>query len=154
MQKNTSGQKDNIIIHNLCFEDINGILKIEQESYPDPWSRKMFERELNLDFSHFFVATILSEIVAYVCFWHVADEAHVTNIAVSEKYRKKGVGSKMLKYIIDLAKSLQIKKMFLEVRANNIGAKVLYENYGFKNIGIRKKYYSNKDDAVIMEKIL
>lgn len=162
MQKNVLGLKNpprrveirDLHIRNFRFEDIDTISEIEQASYPDPWSRKMFERELELNFSHFFVGTVLSRIVAYAVFWQVVDESHLTNITVSEEYRRNGLGKKMLKYIIDFAKYLKTKKMVLEVRENNMPAVTFYRKFGFRKIGSRKKYYSSADDAIIMEKIL
>ncbi|PKM92771.1 MAG: ribosomal-protein-alanine N-acetyltransferase, partial [Elusimicrobia bacterium HGW-Elusimicrobia-4] len=104
--------------------------------------------------SNFFAVVEDSEIAGYICLWTVSDEAQITNITVKEKFRKKSIGSKLMKYIIDISYAMKIKKMFLEVRASNYPALKLYEKFGFKKIGVRKKYYSNSDDAVVMTKTL
>ncbi|HAX61958.1 MAG TPA: ribosomal-protein-alanine N-acetyltransferase [Elusimicrobia bacterium] len=148
-------QKDiEIEIRRVRIDDISAIAAIEKNSYPDPWSVKMFERELQLEFSNFFAVIKDREIIGYVCFWTVSDEAQITNITVKEKFRRKGLGSRIMKYIINFAKAIEIKKMFLEVRASNYPALKLYEKFGFQEIDVRKRYYSNSDDAVIMSKIL
>lgn len=148
-------QKDTEIeIRRVRIDDISAIVEIEKNLYPDPWSVKMFERELQLEFSNFFAAIEDHEIIGYVCFWRVSDEVQITNITVKEKFRRKGFGSKLMKYIIDISYAMKIKKMFLEVRASNYPALSLYEKFRFKKIGVRKKYYSNSDDAVVMAKTL
>ncbi|MBN1385091.1 MAG: ribosomal protein S18-alanine N-acetyltransferase [Elusimicrobia bacterium] len=162
MQKNVqkfknplpSGLINNLHIRKLQFKDIDTIVNIEKDSYPDPWSRKMFERGLRLDFSHFFVGEVVSEIASYAELWHIMDEVHLTNITVAKDYRKQGLGTKMLRHVISFSKSLKIKRIFLEVRETNLPAIILYKKFGFNKIGIRKKYYSNSDDAVIMGKCL
>ena len=143
-----------IEIRRVRIDDIITIVEIEKNSYPDPWSEKMFERELQLEFSNFFVAIEDREIAGYICLWTVSDEGHLTNITVKEKFRRKGLGSRLMKYIIDISYAMKIKKMFLEVRASNFPALSLYGKFGFKKIDVRKKYYSNSDNAVVMAKIL
>lgn len=149
-----SGNSRGLHIRKLRFEDIDTVAEIEKDSYPDPWHKTVFERELGLDFSHFFVGEIFSKIVAYAELWHIMDEAQLTNITVVKNYRGQGLGTEMLKYVISFAKSVKIKKIFLEVRINNLPAITFYKKFGFDKIDIRKKYYSNSDDAVVMEKYL
>ena len=88
--------------------------------------------------------------------WFVMDECHVTNIAVHSDYRKQGIASKLIKKMFNLCKEHQSAYILLEVRANNIPAKNLYEKFGFKSDGIRKGYYKNPDgtheDAILMSK--
>ncbi|MBI5573693.1 MAG: ribosomal protein S18-alanine N-acetyltransferase [Elusimicrobia bacterium] len=148
-------QKDTEIeIRRVRIDDIRTIAEIEKKSYPDPWSENLFKREMHLEFSNFFAAIKDHEIAGYICFWKVSDEGHLTNITVKEKFRRKGIGSGLMKYIIDISYAMGIKKMFLDVRAINYQALSLYEKFGFKKIGVRKKYYSNSDDAVVMSKTL
>jgi len=146
--------ENDLQIRKICSEDIDILLGIENESHPDPWSRKMFEKELKLDYAYFFVGNILSEIVTYIGFWHIMDEAHLTNITVSKNYRRLGIGKKMMEYLTNCSKMLKIKRILLEVRENNLPAISLYKKFDFKKIHIRKKYYSNYENAVIMEKLL
>lgn len=149
-----SGRSNGLHIRELRFEDIVTVAEIEKDSYSDPWPRKVFEREMGLDFSHFFVGEIFPEIVVYAEIWHIMDEAQLTNITVAKHCRRHGIGAEMLKHIINFAKSLKIKKVFLEVRESNLPAIMFYRKIGFNKIDIRKKYYSNSDDAVIMGKYL
>lgn len=81
----------------------------------------------------------------------MADEAHITNIAVREIHRRQGIGELLLISIIDLATGLNAGKLTLEVRASNIAAQSLYYKYGFTQVGLRRGYYTNnKEDAILM----
>ena len=73
------------------------------------------------------------------------------NIVVRKDERKKGIGKRLLQELISIAKNEKVDNIFLEVNFSNVPAKKLYDNIGFRIIGIRKKYYNNKDDAIIMK---
>ena len=90
-------------------------------------------------------------IVGFSGIWMMTDEAHITNIAVSEEYRRQGIGELLLIATIDLARELKATRMTLEVRASNTIAQNLYGKYGFDHSGIRRGYYlDNREDAVLM----
>jgi [ribosomal protein S18]-alanine N-acetyltransferase len=90
-------------------------------------------------------------IVGFSGIWLMVDEAHITNIAVRQLYRRKGIGELLLIATIDLARELKTATMTLEARASNIVAQSLYSKYGFTRVGIRHGYYlDNKEDAMIM----
>ncbi len=90
-------------------------------------------------------------IVGFVGFWVVADEAHITNIAVRISHRNQGLGELLLISLIDLAVKLNARLMTLEVRVSNTTAQSLYAKYGFVKVGLRRGYYTdNKEDALLM----
>ena len=90
-------------------------------------------------------------IVGFAGFWMMADEAHLSNIAVRELYRRQGIGELLLISIIDLAVKLQARIITLEVRVSNTDAQKLYSKYGFTRVGIRHGYYTdNREDGVLM----
>jgi len=90
-------------------------------------------------------------ILGFAGFWIMADEAHITSIAVREIHRRQGIGERLLISIIDLAIGLNAHKLTLEVRASNVAAQSLYYKYGFTQVGLRRGYYTdNKEDAVLM----
>jgi ribosomal-protein-alanine N-acetyltransferase len=90
-------------------------------------------------------------IVGFAGIWMLADEAHVTNLAVRQDYRGKGIGELLLLSTVDLASELKASFMTLEVRASNQVAQSLYSKYGFAQMGVRKGYYlDNREDAIIM----
>ncbi len=90
-------------------------------------------------------------IIGFVGFWIMSDEAHITSIAVREKYRRHGVGEMLMISAIENASELKADILTLEVRVSNTGAQALYTKYGFKQVGLRKGYYTdNREDAFIM----
>jgi ribosomal-protein-alanine N-acetyltransferase len=90
-------------------------------------------------------------ILGFAGFWIMADEAHLTNIAVRESYRRQGIGELLLISVIDLATELNTSIVTLEVRASNTPARSLYGKYGFAQVGIRRGYYlSDREDGVLM----
>lgn len=90
-------------------------------------------------------------IVGFAGFWMMADEAHLTNIAVRQSHRRQGIGELLLISTIDLALELKARVLTLEVRASNLAAQSLYFKYGFKHINVRRGYYTdNQESALIM----
>ena len=90
-------------------------------------------------------------VAGYVSVWYQGEEAHITEIAVREKLRGRGIGELLLIGSLRAAVEYGSKVMTLEVRVSNFIAQRLYEKYGFESVGIRKAYYSdNREDAVIM----
>jgi len=90
-------------------------------------------------------------IVGFSGIWVLVDEAHITNIALRQKYQGKGLGELLLIATIDLASELKASMMTLEVRASNLVAQNLYGKYGFTQVGVRRGYYlDDREDAVIM----
>jgi len=92
-------------------------------------------------------------IVGFGGTWIIIDESHITNIAVHPSFRGLGIGELILKSLIDLGKPHFISSMTLEVRASNVVAISLYNKFGFKEEGRRKRYYEdNGEDALILWK--
>lgn len=90
-------------------------------------------------------------ICGYVGFWVMADEAHITTIAVSEELQRRGIGELLLLTVFNCARELYANVLTLEVRVSNTGAQNLYLKYGFQQVGVRKGYYTdNREDAYIM----
>jgi len=91
------------------------------------------------------------ELIGY-CFILIAQtEAEILNIAIDINFQRKGLGEILLKECFERLKSQQAKNLFLEVRESNHAAKNLYSKMGFKTIGIRKNYYSDNEDANMMQ---
>ena len=90
-------------------------------------------------------------ITGFAGIWVLADEAHITNIAVRKRYQRRGIGELLLISIIDMAEKLKADIMTLEVRASNTAAQDLYYKYNFKQVGVRRAYYTdNREDGVLM----
>lgn len=90
-------------------------------------------------------------ILGFAGFWLMADEVHITNIVVREKYRRQGIGELLLISLINLAMKLGAGLVTLEVRASNTAAQALYSKYGFSKVGVRRGYYTdNHEDGILM----
>jgi len=90
-------------------------------------------------------------IVGFAGFWIMADEAHLTNIAVRATHQRQGIGELLLISVIDQTTALNAHFLTLEVRVSNAIAQNLYRKYGFTQVGIRRGYYiDNKEDAALM----
>lgn len=138
--------------------DIDAISKIEKDCFSVPWSRKQFEDEIKKNkFAVYIVAQDeqSGEVVGYGGMWHVINEGHITNIAVKEEYRKRGIAYGIIEKLTEIARQREMIGLTLEVRVGNTTARNLYTKSGFKLEGIRKEYYSDtKEDALIMWKYL
>lgn len=108
---------------------------------------------LNLNRNHGNESSLAARqyIVGFSGIWVLANEAHITNIAVRQQYQRRGIGELLLISTIDLAKEHEASIMTLEVRASNVAAQNLYSKYGFTQVGVRRGYYlDNREDAVLM----
>lgn len=141
-----------ITIEPMRLEDIGTVMDIEQVSFPTPWPRDAYHHELRENrLACYVVARMMQQVVGYAGMWVILDEAHVTTIAVDARYRRRHIGERLLVALIDEAMRRSARQVTLEVRRSNRGAQALYRQYGFKDIGIRKGYYSdNGEDAIIM----
>ena len=118
--------------------------------FDDFWNASVLYKELENPNSHYFVAVTNEKVVGFAGIWKSVDDCHITDIVVKKECRMQGIGSKLLEKLIQEAKGENVNSLTLEVNVNNFPAIKLYEKYGFKALGIRKKYYNNIDNAVIM----
>jgi len=141
-----------IKIEFMQVRDLDEVMRIEKMSFPSPWSRQMFLIDL-LDNSsaYYLVARYQGKVVGYTGFWLIGDEMHIANLAVCPDLRRQKIAQRLLLAGFNLALSKGAQKSTLEVRVSNLAAQRLYEKFGFIRAGIRKGYYSDKnEDAVIM----
>jgi len=146
---------------NIRFErmkkiHLDGVIEIEGQSFPTPWSRAAFGHEIaGNDFAYYIVAISGNTVAGYAGMWVIPDEGHITTLAVHPSFRRAGIGSCLLKELINEAERRGCVKMTLEVRPSNFSALRLYEKTGFISHGLRPGYYTDtKEDAVIMWKEL
>jgi ribosomal-protein-alanine N-acetyltransferase len=141
---------DNIEICNMHISDLDSISNILLSDFDDFWSYSIFKSELENPNSFYIMAKQNNIIIGFAGIWQSVDDIHITNIVVKKPYRNNGVGSMLLNKLIQICKSKKTSSITLEVSIQNVPAIKLYEKYGFKNVGIRKKYYNNLIDAIIM----
>ena len=142
-----------IEIRRMTERDLDEVMQIEGRSFPTPWSRRLFERELLLPYAQAFVALEIPphQVVGYICFWLVGQETHILNLAAHPERRRRGVGSRLLRSGVNYCREKGAQEITLEVRRSNYQAISLYRNFQFQPQGIRPRYYSDSgEDAVIM----
>jgi len=145
-----------IVIRPMEIDDLKKVLEIEKQSFSVPWIYDLFFSELTRNrYARYFILEKDKEIIGYLGFWHKEASFHITNIAITEKFRRKGYGRKLLNFIEKIATTHRIKKISLEVRRSNCIAQDMYRKYGYKVIRVLKNYYQEeKEDALVMEKKL
>jgi ribosomal-protein-alanine N-acetyltransferase len=150
---------DDLVFERGTSQDLDRIMSIEHDSFSAPWTRKMFEVELDSNpFGH--LVTVQrrrpdgrqSEIMGYICFWVVFDELRLMTLAVDRAIRRQGVATALVHQAMAQGGSLGAVRAVLEVRASNEVARRLYERMGFRQVAVRARYYANPtEDAVLME---
>jgi ribosomal-protein-alanine N-acetyltransferase len=142
----------NLELRALDTADLDGVERIERESYPTPWSRSMFAAELAKVSSLCLGAyTHDGELAGYLIVSRYVDAWHVMNVAVATAYRRRGIASALLERLFTVTTDDAQRGYTLEVRVSNTDAIRLYERLGFQARGIRRGYYTdNREDALIM----
>ncbi len=123
--------------------DLPWVLALEQRSYDFPWSVRGFENSLEQGLNYLFYS-VEGKKLGYCCILPVLDEAHILNICVAPEYQGKGIASGALKKILAKLQENNYQTALLEVRKSNQPALKLYQSLGFRQDGIRKKYYRAK----------
>jgi [ribosomal protein S18]-alanine N-acetyltransferase len=142
----------NVELRGLDAQDLDVVEAIEQESYPTPWSRSMFDAELRKPSSLAIGAyTEAGDLVGYAFMSRYVDAWHVMNVAVALSFRRRGIASALLERLFSVTETDPRRGYTLEVRVSNTGAIRLYEQLGFEARGLRRGYYTdNREDALIM----
>jgi ribosomal-protein-alanine N-acetyltransferase len=154
----------------MRWDDVPAVMEIERESFPLPWSSYTYRHELSENtHSHYIVVQPRvagpdtrpwwrrmlrppsPPMVGYGGFWLVADEAHISTLAVAPQWRGRGIGELLLMAMIEQAIDMKAAMVTLEVRVSNHVAQNLYRKYDFVITGTRPRYYrDNEEDAHIM----
>ena len=134
------------------LEDAVRMAELELIIFPeDPWSLESLENEFSgINDTRYFIAEEDGTVIGYAGLWAIKPEADIVNVGVHPQARRKGVASKLLSTLISDAEDDGITDITLEVRVSNRPAIALYEGFGFESAGIRKGYYRNGEDALIM----
>lgn len=138
---------------NIGIMTLNDIELIEPnfiKNFDKFWSIDILKNDFQNLNSKYIVAKIDGEIVGFAGIKVILDEADIMNIVVRNDKRSLGIGSILLEKLIEIARNQSCSIITLEVNENNIFAISLYEKYHFERIGLRKKYYNNMDNAIIM----
>lgn len=140
----------NIEFYRMVQEDADGVARVEAACMPVPWSRQSFWEEASHTDAYYLIARDVDRdnlIVAYAGCWVLANEGHITNVAVDPDYQGQGLGRRLMNELTSRVKALGVDSMTLEVRHSNTVAINLYTSLGFRSVGQRPKYYTNPVEA-------
>jgi len=141
-----------IVIAPATRADLDGIHRIECESFPSPWRREFFDNELVTEWRFNRVAKRGRAIVGYLFSMWFFDEMHINKIAVTGAERRKGIADALMADCFTFARQQSIRTISLEVRQSNQGAQNFYRHLGFESAYIRPRYYPDGENAVVMTK--
>ncbi|MEH1890372.1 MAG: ribosomal protein S18-alanine N-acetyltransferase [Nostoc sp.] len=138
----------------LTPENLSAILELDQACFGGLWTLEGYKRELdspNSDLLGLFSWFSTRSLLGIGCFWSILEEAHITILAVHPQYHRQGLGAALLYSLIKTACDRGLERATLEVRASNLAAISLYQKFGFKTAGRRRRYYQdNGEDALIL----
>jgi ribosomal-protein-alanine N-acetyltransferase len=142
------GEKKSLRI--MTINDLGEVLVIENACYSTPWSSQQFVDELNNGVATILLCELDGEIAGYICYWLITGEMQILNIAVAPHARRNGVAERLLQQAFSDCLLRGLTSAWLEVRIGNCGAVNLYERNGFQRTGLRRGYYRDGEDAVLM----
>lgn len=144
-----------MIVRLMELKDLESVLRIEESIYKTPWDRKAFVSELTENkYSYMFVLVEKELIIGYYGMWIVSDYATVTKVSIMKELQGNNLSKILMDDLIDRCQKAEVSSIDLEVRTSNIPAINLYHSYGFIDTSIRKKYYADGEDAILMLKKL
>ncbi|HZO59736.1 MAG TPA: ribosomal protein S18-alanine N-acetyltransferase [Solirubrobacterales bacterium] len=144
-----AAERTGLTIRRLGYGDLPDVISIERRSFPAPWSLAMFVLELSKPSSICAGAFYDGELIGYLICSRYHTVWHVMNIAVHETHRRIGVATSLIEHLLEEAGDHD--RYTLEVRVSNAEAIRMYESFGFRTAGIRRRYYhDNNEDALIM----
>ncbi|MEE8885746.1 MAG: ribosomal protein S18-alanine N-acetyltransferase [Eubacteriales bacterium] len=142
-----------LVIRRMRADDLETVASIEKKNFSVPWKAKDFAAYIDRDDAIFLVAEEEGKIAGYIGFYGIPDEGDITNVSVDPSFRRRGIGRALIKELERRTESRGITKIFLEVRESNEPAIRLYEQEGFRQVGVRKEYYhSPTEDARLMKR--
>ncbi len=133
--------------------DIACVAALEGECFSEPWSEGALDEEMAHDFAVYIVAEEEGEVIGYAGARVIGDEGQIANVAVTQRYRRRGVGRALMADLERRCIEKGALVMQLEVRASNEGARAMYEGLGYEVVGVRKRFYRRPiEDGVMMNK--
>ncbi len=142
--------KNEVQITEMSLFDLENIKDILISDFDDFWNYNILKEELESSNSKYIIAkTNDGEIIGFAGIKIILDNADIMNIVVKKSWRKQGVGNLLLSNLISICKISNLSSLSLEVNEDNLPAIHLYEKFGFKQIGVRKNYYQDKDGMIM-----
>ena len=140
-----------MVIREMQEQDVDAVTALEEACFSQPWKRHDFEEILTNPDRFYFVAADGDDILGGCMLTDIAGEGDISNVAVDQQYRRRGIAHSLLEHLLEFGRGRGIGDFTLEVRQQNMAAQGLYEGLGFVSEGVRPNFYDRpKDNAVIM----
>ncbi len=143
-------KKESILIRQMTEADLDQVMAIETQTFPNPWRRSFFASDIFRPDALCIVAEASRGVVGYLIAWG-HEEVHIANIAVAPDARRQKIGTRLMEAALQFARRQGADSVYLEVRISNTGAQQFYRRFGFVPTYIRRGYYENGEDAIVME---
>ena len=136
----------------MTAQDLDEVVNLEMRAFADPWPEMAFRSDLEKpELAFLRVARLEGRLAGYLVSWRVAGEIHLTNLAVEFDFRRRGVGQALLDELFEDARRTRAHIITLEVRKSNESAIALYLANGFRQVGLRRQYYTvGNEDALVL----
>jgi ribosomal-protein-alanine N-acetyltransferase len=138
----------------MTIASLDQVLAIEQEAYEFPWTRGNFIDSLHAGYAAWRLQATPGLLLGYFIAMQGVDEMHLLNITVAPAHQGRGHARFMLDALCDMARRIEARQLWLEVRMSNARAREVYEGYGFRSVGLRKAYYpalgGTRENALVM----
>lgn len=145
-----------LTIRRMTVDDFDAVLELQRASFTNPWSAELVRREMSHDWSTILLAEDEGpdgrpRLLGFLIYWLVHDELHVLNLATNPRYRRRGVGRRLMEVSLQTGRLHKCSLATLEVRRSNEPAIALYRAFGFRAVGVRPNYYVDEgEDAIVM----
>jgi len=143
-------------VRRMRLADVEAVVAIESQAFTSPWKASTFHALLERPSAELWVMEEdEAGVVGYAVVWCILDQGEIANIAIRGDRRGRGLGARLLKEMLAVARKRGVKTMYLEVRVSNAAARTMYERFGFHQVGTRRDYYElPREDALVMMKRL
>jgi ribosomal-protein-alanine N-acetyltransferase len=138
----------------MTAADLAAVEALERLSTPSPWPERAFRAELSNAAARCRLIRMEGRVAAFAVAWHLPGESQVAELAVHPDFRRRGLARRLVREVLEDARARGAAVVTLEVREGNAAARRLYESFGFSTTGRRKKYYEDREDALLMQKDL
>jgi [ribosomal protein S18]-alanine N-acetyltransferase len=150
--------RDSLQVRDAVEGDLDSLVALEELCFSNPWPRQAFEQELHTPFARLWLLVDAAEggiPVGFADFWLVEDELHLLSLAIHPDRQRRGLGCWLLERVEEEGREGGAAMGLLEVRAGNGAAQALYRGRGYRQVGVRRRYYSDTgEDALVLMKFL
>lgn len=138
------------IIRPMTANDLVAVVDLERAAQSTPWTTEHFAAELANPAARTDLCWRNGRLAGFLCWWLVAGEAQIQNVATAPAFRRQGVAARLLTHVLAECRRRGFESAWLEVRVSNAPAIALYERFGFVAVGRRRNYYADGEEALVM----